>query len=259
MRVRDVGHGTRTLVFVCDMPMLIEHHAALFALLRGDFRVLCLELPGLGFSQPAAGFDFSLISQAAAVRQVLEQLSVRDCVLAFGCVGAYLALLLAHELPQIVNGVVLMQAGAWEAQLRWARRIDFRGRGVVATPYLGQVAVGCFSRSIAKSWIRGALGRKELAAELSKKSDLALRAGASWALASLTQSYFGRSAPAFQPVRQESLLVWGERDRTHRKTDPSGALSYLPRGRLVRFERAGHFPEIEEPEEFARLMRSFAS
>lgn len=44
-----------------------------------------------------------------------------------------------------------------------------------------------------------------------------------------------------------------------RKTDPSSALAYLPRGRLVRFERAGHFPEIEEPEEFARLMRSFAT
>jgi len=53
MRVRDVGHGARSLVFVCDMPMLIEHHAELFALLREDFRVLCLELPGLGFSQPS--------------------------------------------------------------------------------------------------------------------------------------------------------------------------------------------------------------
>jgi pimeloyl-ACP methyl ester carboxylesterase len=259
MRVRDVGTATRTLVFVCDMPMLIEHHAELLALLRADFRVLCVELPGLGFSQPATRFDFSLISQAAAVREALESLAVRDCVLAFGCVGAYLAVMLAHELPEIVRGVVLMQAGVWEAQLRWAKRIDFGGHGVVATPYLGQLAVGCFARPIAKSWIHTALGRSELKAELAKRSDAGLAAGAGWALASLTQSYFGRSAPAFHPVQQDSLLVWGDRDRTHRKTDPSSALAYLPRGRLVRFERAGHFPELEEPEDFARLLRGFAA
>lgn len=258
LRVRDVGNSSRAIVFVCDMPMLIEHYAELIELLRPDFRVLCIELPGLGFSTAGPAFDYSLTSQAAAVREVLAALNVRDCVLAFGCVGAYLALLLAHQLPDVVARVVLMQAGAWDGELRWARRIDFRGRGVVATPYLGQVMVRALRKQIARRWIAKALGKKELTAEFVRRANAGLDAGAAWALASLTQSYFGTQAPEFRPLEQEALVVWGERDRTHAETDPRGVLEWLPRGQLVCFEQAGHFPELEEPQEFTRVMCEFA-
>jgi pimeloyl-ACP methyl ester carboxylesterase len=177
--------------------------------------------------------------------------------LAFGCVGAYLAVMLAHEAPEIVRGVILMQAPEWRDEVRWAARIDFSSRKVVAKPYLGQLVMRLARRKIAKRWIERALGRPELIDDFVRRTNEAFDEGAGWALASLTQAYFGRPAPLFHPVRQPSLLVWGERDRSHRQSDPSSGLAYLKQGRLVRFERAGHFPELEEPERFAELVRSF--
>lgn len=88
VRLRRVGQGRRTVVFVCDTPVFIEHYDQLFELLAPHFHVLCLELPGMGLSQPARGFDYGLASQATAVREVLEAEAVTDAILAFSCVGA---------------------------------------------------------------------------------------------------------------------------------------------------------------------------
>lgn len=257
VRVRDVGKSASTVVFVGDSPLSIEHYDALFDLLRGELRVVCIDLPGFGLSRPSAGFDFGLLAQAAAVRSVIEALSIRECLLAFGCVNAYLAVLLAHDAPELVRGVILMQAAEWQAEVRWAEKIDFYGRGVIATPYIGQFVMSAGRRPMAKRWIAKALGNQELVDDFVRRTNEAFDAGSGWALASLTQAYFGRPVPVFQPVQQPSLLVWGQRDRSHRKTDPSSGLAYLARGRLELFDRAGHFPELEEPERFAQLVRSF--
>lgn len=259
VRVRVVGMGTRCLVFVCDTPVFIEHYQALFELLRADFRIICVELPGMGFSKPSTSFDFSLLSQARSVREVLEAEGIGDAILAFSCVGAYLGLLLAHQLPDVVRGVVSIQAPSWPDEQRWARRIDFRGRGVLAMPVVGQLMVDVARRSLAKRWIEKVIGHSELAPQLVRQANAAFDAGSSWALASLTQAYFGQPAPPFHPVEQKALLVWGERDRSHRHSDPRSGLLYLPRGEFVAFAEAGHFPELEEPQRFADLISGFAA
>jgi hypothetical protein len=57
VRVRIASHGPRTLVFACDMPNVVESYDVLFHLLQDDFRVVCFEQPGFGFSYPKRGFD----------------------------------------------------------------------------------------------------------------------------------------------------------------------------------------------------------
>jgi pimeloyl-ACP methyl ester carboxylesterase len=48
-----------------------------------------------------------------------------------------------------------------------------------------------------------------------------------------------------------ATVVWGAKDRTHARSDPART---LPGARVVRFEEAGHSPELEEPERFARSL-----
>ncbi|TCC17040.1 alpha/beta fold hydrolase [Kribbella speibonae] len=56
---------------------------------------------------------------------------------------------------------------------------------------------------------------------------------------------------------QPSLLIEGVDDLA---TDPVSVQTYrdtVPNGRVVTFERSGHFPHFEEPERYADTVRSF--
>jgi pimeloyl-ACP methyl ester carboxylesterase len=47
-------------------------------------------------------------------------------------------------------------------------------------------------------------------------------------------------------------VIWGDADRTHRHTDKIFDEIVLSQSKELHFAGAGHFPELEEPEMFAR-------
>lgn len=53
LRVLDTGGPKNPLLIVPDGPCVIEHYADLIDLLSPDFRVVCFDLPGFGFSYPS--------------------------------------------------------------------------------------------------------------------------------------------------------------------------------------------------------------
>lgn len=247
IRVRATGTGPHTIVFVADTPVFIEHYDALIASLETHYRVVCLELPGMGFSVPSATFAFSLVEQAEVVAQVLRALRVDACTLAFSCVHGYLALLLAQKEPAIVRRVAVLQTPSWEEEQRWARLMDFRNRGWVAKPILGQLIVAASQRVIAHRWFAKALSPSSDASAFSMQSKAAFDAGCGWALASLVQAYFAAPAPVLSPISQPSLVIWGMEDRSHRLTKRDSVLQYFKDAELIQFEKAGHSPELEQP------------
>jgi pimeloyl-ACP methyl ester carboxylesterase len=200
VRFRLEGRGSETVVFVCDTPVFIEHYARLFELLTPGMQVLCIELPGMGFSVANGVYRFSREEQAATVAAVLVSLQLEACTFAFTCVGAYLAPLIAASRPELVRRVLLIQAPSWNEARAWARRIDFRGKGVVATPYVGQVLVRAFRKRIAARWFAKALAPGR-AGPFADTAIAAFDAGAAWALASLVQSYFADVQPELPALR----------------------------------------------------------
>jgi len=258
VRVRLEGNGPETVVFVCDTPVFIEHYARLFALLTPTMRVLCIELPGMGFSVPTGAYRFTREEQAASVSAVLDAFQLQACTLAFSCVGAYLAPLIAASRADLVRRVILIQAPSWEEGRRWARRIDFGGKGVVATPYVGQVLVRVFRRRIATRWFAKALAPGR-AVPFADTAVAAFDAGAAWALASLVQSYFADVQSELPALRVPTLALWGEADRTHRQTDKYSVLSLAPDAEVLSIASAGHCPELEEPERFCEILHQFVT
>ena len=127
---------------------------------------------------------------------------------------------------------------------------------MVATPYLGQGLVRAFRRRIARRWFDKALarGRGEPFAEVAVS---AFDNGAAWALASLTQSYFGEPPSVLPALRVPALGLWGESDRTHRRTDKRSVLSLAPAAEMLQLDSAGHCPELEEPARFWDILTGF--
>jgi len=256
IRVRVAGERGPTLVIVPDPPNVIEHYDGLIALLAPERRVVCLEAPGFGFSVPARDFDYSLGRQTMILADVLRRLGLGPYVLAFPCFAGLIAVKLALEHPGFVAGLVLVQTAAWDEELRWVGRID--ARGLLRRPWLGQLVMGFGKRRIARGWYRAALPRDADPAPFVAPALAAFARGACYCLASAFQAVARETEPGLGPVRQPALVVWGEADRTHRRTDKRSILAYAPHADWTAFAEAGHFPDLEQPERFRDEVLNFA-
>lgn len=254
-RIREVGSGPSSVVLIPDPPNVIEHYDDLISRLTRSARVICFEALGFGFSVPPPRFGFTLDEHVEQSAMLLRHLEVERAILAWPCVAAYIALRLALVHPELASALVCSQAPSWREEQAWARRLD--PKGVIATPYVGQIVVRAARRPIARSWY-------DVAAVSDNGDDMAsiglqaLRRGAAYSLASTFQAFLGRSEE-FVRLDLPSIFVWGALDRSHRKTDRGSCRALARDARLVTFDRSAHFPDLEEPARFASVLNEAAA
>jgi len=257
IRYRDSGQdrndGARSIVFCADPPVVLELYDTLLRELAPDFRVIVFEMPAYGLSLPRLGLDFSLRGVAQVIAEFLRRLALGPALLAFPCVPAYSALWIARHHPELVSGLVLMQAPDWEQELRWKDGRD--PKKILARPYVGQLLLRLLRRSRAGLWYRLALGRRELLEPFTEVTQSSFDHGGGFALASAYQKHLAGPEPDFGRITHPALVVWGEADRSHAHTDRASILRYVPAARIVSLPEAGHFPELEAPQRFAAAVR----
>jgi pimeloyl-ACP methyl ester carboxylesterase len=197
------------------------------------------------------GFDFSFDRSVDVMGRLLRNLRAGPYVLAFPCVMGFAAMGVAERWPLLVRKIVTMQAPAWGDALLWKARRD--PHGLLQRPVVGQLAMRALRRERAPRWFRLAMPEGDAQAALVRSTDRAFSHGASFGLASAFQRFLVGDVP-FRTPTQPVLSVWGARDRSH--PAPSQPVS----GERVRahvLEHAGHFPDLEDPARFARLVTDF--
>ena len=107
---------------------------------------------------------------------------------------------------------------------------------------------------LAAGWYELALPSAELVPAFQGTARAALRRGAHFSLAGVVQGLSRDAQTAVEGVAQPCTMLWGDADRSHRKTDPSSLLACCPSARIVRSRGVGHFPDLEQPERFAALL-----
>ena len=255
IRYRVSGSGPRTLVLATDPPVVVEQYDKLIELLKNDFRVVVFEIPGFGFSIPLSSFRFDFSRLNDVVARFLRQLDFGPCILAFPCVAAYGAIDIAARFPHLVSHVALIQAPSRTEQVNWKHGRD--GNGLLSKPLLGQILLQVLKRKRAPLWFEAAVGNRLHLADFVDTTDRALGGGACFCLASAFQRYLTDAPPPLEPVKQPSLIIWGEADKSHRRTDKTSSRVYCSEAEEFFFAQAGHFPELEQPELFAQTLRQW--
>jgi len=254
VRYRASGSGPTTIVFVADPPNVVEHYDRLVELLVPTFRVVCVDMPGFGFSYPKRQFSYSIDDQVQVLTELLEHLDDGPYFLAFSCGAAFAAIGIAAQQPDLVAGVINIQAASWDEQARWARRVDLMG--LVGTAVVGQLLLAMAPSWVAGKWYKASLPESRETEAFPRIGSEALSRGACFCLASGLQQLRARS-PVLRPVDLPAMVVWGLADRTHRRTDKSSSRAYFPEARWHEFPSAGHFPELEDPVQFADILHEF--
>lgn len=252
VRYRMAGSGKHTLVLATDPPVSLECYDELIGILAKDYRVIVFELPGFGYSIPKVGFDFCFESGMDAILQLLQHWNCGPYVLSFPCASAYFSIALAERFPQWVSHLALIQAPNWQQEQHWKHRLD--PKSILNTPIVGQLFLRLGKRKVARQWMDYASNTPPFTQHTQPLIDTQLHQGGCYCLASVMQKSLTPESPALGEFKQPAIMVYGQQDPSHKKTDFETIRDYNKRIETCAIEAAGHFPELETPLLFKRYL-----
>lgn len=257
LRYRSAGRGQHHLVFAADPPITLECYDQLIQHLSPHYKVSVFELPGFGYSFPKTGFDFAFDACVEDLAALLAHWRSGPYVLAFPCASAFFALALAQRYPQWVSHVVMMQAPDWHQEQSWKRGLD--PKSLLQTPALGQLLLKVTARSVAREWLSYASNTQTFTTHAQAQVAHQLQHGGCYCLASALQCSLPAQSPSLGELLQPGMMIYGNRDRSHRKTDFTSIRHYSEHIQVQMIPDAGHFPELENPREVSVLIDRFLS
>jgi pimeloyl-ACP methyl ester carboxylesterase len=260
----DVGRGPAVALI---HGLLGSHHNwdHLVDALTPGRRVVAPDLFGHGASAKPTG-DYSLGAHAATLRDLLDYLGIGAVTLVGHSLGGGIALQFAYLFPDRVDRLVLVSSGGlgrelspllraatlpgaeWVVPLlasRWLRqRGEALGRGLAR--------VGVPARpDFTEAW-RGL-------ASLSDKDSRRAFLATARAVIDVGGQTVDASPRLHLAATVPTLLGWGARDRMIPSWHAVTAQQAIAGSRVEVFEGAGHFPHLDDPERFARVLEEFLS
>lgn len=254
IRVKDTGSDKPALVMVPDGPCVVEHFEPLMKDLMSDFRVICFDMPGFGFSYPKITYDFGLEKSVRTVVSVLDALRIERATLSFSCVNGYIAIALAKSYPERISRLVLAQTPSVHVMKnQW---VDRNIPKPIQIPYLGQVINAALSGKLASTWYDMALPKNSTSkAGFVKLALSALQSGGCFCLASIAQGMRNVGDNELSGIDVPTTMVWGNKDWSHKNTNFESLRDHVPHCEIHEFDGCGHFPYLERPKAFAALLR----
>jgi pimeloyl-ACP methyl ester carboxylesterase len=261
IRLRVAGDERRPPVLMLHgVGRSLEDWNEQFDRLADGYRLVAVDLPGFGRSEPVPE-PVGLRAEAEAIWETLDAVGAgRPVHLVGNSLGGAVALQLLALDPGRVASVALLDSAGFGTEVTWGLR-------VLAVPGLGRRLLGRPHPKLAARTLRALFAdpalvtaeRVELALDLARHP-------------SRTSTYLAvcRELGGIRGVRPQwradllataarhprpTLVVWGERDRILPAAHLRAAREAFPHGRFALLERTGHLPQIERPDEVARLLR----
>ncbi|HHC80595.1 MAG TPA: alpha/beta hydrolase [Flavobacteriia bacterium] len=251
LRVKDTGGNKPVIISVPDGPNVIEHHEELIAKLAKNYRVVCFELPGFGFSYPQKSYDYSFELTAKIIINLMDVLQVKRASLSFSCANGFYGITVARMIPERIEHLFLAQTPAMHQMQEWAKRSIPKP---LKTPWIGQVANAFLEKKLARIWYQYALPKDMDTSDFQQKALANIKSGGCFCLSSLVQGLAKEMKTPFKDVEIPTTLVWGNKDFTHRNTNFNSIKEHLPTCKIVEFDNCGHFPDLENTTKYAGLI-----
>lgn len=218
-------------------------------------RVIRFDLPAFGLTGPHPGNDYSMAAYVHFVNAVLDKLGVTSCVLVGNSLGGQIAWGVALAHPKKVGRLVLVDAAGYPLQST-SVPIGFR---IARTPGLRVLMEHTLPRSVIDSSVRNVYGdpSKVTSDLVDRYYDLTLRAGNRQALAHRMDQRVSGDEAQIKGLKLPTLILWGAKDQLIPLENAQRFAGDIQDSRLVVFEKLGHVPQEEDPQESVRVLKDF--
>jgi pimeloyl-ACP methyl ester carboxylesterase len=219
--------------------------------LSGIARVLVPDLPGFGDSPASLGAP-SVDQYAEDCLAVLDALNIMEPVVIGGLsMGGYIALAAARLFPLRVRGLILCstRSGADSTEAKAGRdktiaQVKESGTSVVTD--------GMYPKLLSPETYQA---KPAVAAEL---KEIMKGATVEGVLAALTAMRDRPDSTSLLPnLHMPTLIIHGKDDQVIPPTEAEAMAKAIPHNDLHIMDQAGHLPNLEQPEEFDRVVKKF--
>lgn len=231
--------------------------------LHDEHRVIVPDLFGHGDSAKPVG-DYSLGAHAATMRDLLDRLDIDRVTLVGHSLGGGIAMEFYYLFPERVDRLVLVASGGLGREVNPVLRSATLPGAELVLPVL------------ASAWVRAraeGAGRALSRVGWRPGSDLTAiwKGFTSLGDGECRRAFLATTRAVIDPGGQSvsahdylpdalpipTLIVWGTRDRMIPAWHALTAQRSIPGCRVELFDRAGHFPHLDDPDRFADLLRDF--
>jgi pimeloyl-ACP methyl ester carboxylesterase len=259
---RDVGprDDPRPIVLLHGSSASLHTWEGWSRALRGQRRVISLDLPAFGLTGPFtgayAGQAYTGANYARFVLDVLDRLAVPQFVVAGKSLGGEVAWRIAAAAPQRVAQLVLVDAAGYPIE---ASQMPL-GWQIARLPVLGHVAEYLLPRALVVQGLQAVYGdpAKITAPLVDRYYELTLRAGNRAALVQRAQAGSPAEGVArVSGVVAPTLVLWGGRDRIIPPTLAQRFARDIPGAQVLLFDQLGHVPQEEDPARTVAAVKAF--
>ena len=215
--------------------------APLCGALATTFRVLAVDLPGFGWSQPPPA-AWGTQEYAGHILRLMQETGIDRAALVGHSFGGRIAIALAAAEPRRVSRLALVASAGVRPPL---------GAGYYLRVATAKLVKGVFSLP---GW--GATGRRIIAKWFARVGSRDYRTAGAMR-PTLVKVVNEDLTPLLPAIQAPTLILWGDQEQEVPRSAMETMAARIPRSRLVVFAGAGHFPFQDAPEEFGRALREF--
>jgi pimeloyl-ACP methyl ester carboxylesterase len=259
---RIAGSGP-PVVLIHGMVNSSRHWESVALRLADDYTVIAPDLIGHGDSATPRG-DYSLGAHAASIRDLLTAIGIERATILGHSLGGGVAMQFFYQFPQRTERLVLVSSGGLGHEVSpLLRGAALPGAALlVALATRPRVLAGLLNAS-ERLRERGS-GKGTYLRVIARALQPLERPGAREAFLQTLRSVIdvrGQRVSARDRLyllsAMPTLIVWGARDKTIPPSHGRHAHEAAPGSRFEILPRAAHFPNLEDPEGLAAVLRDF--
>ncbi len=267
------GHRMKFTIAGQGPPVVLIHGVAgraaqwdqVARLLAAGHTVVAPDLLGHGESAKPRG-DYSLGAHASGVRDLLVGLGIEHASVVGHSLGGGIAMQFAYQYPELCDRLVLVSSGGLGDDVHFLlRAATLPGSELVLPVIAHPKVVGIASvlpRALGRLGVRTRPDLTEMARGYQALSDAEARNSFIHTLRAVIDPRGQRinaTDRLYLSAQMPSLIIWGCRDRIIPVSHGRAAHESMPGSRLELFDSAGHFPFLDDPSGFARVLERFFS
>jgi pimeloyl-ACP methyl ester carboxylesterase len=231
--------------------------------LAAEHTVLAPDLLGHGESAKPRG-DYSLGAYASAVRDIMVALGHDSATIVGHSLGGGIAMQFAYQFPERIERLVLVNSGGLGREVHPLLRASTLPGSELVMPWLMHDRVlgagEAIGRMLGVLKLQTGTDFAEVARGFASLNDAEARAAFIATMRAVLDPGGQRVSAVDRLYLTEdlpSLLIWGSNDPIIPVEHGRAAHELMPGSRLELLEGVGHFPQLEAPYEFSRLLADF--
>jgi 3-oxoadipate enol-lactonase/4-carboxymuconolactone decarboxylase len=257
------GKGEEKLIFIHGGFNSSKVWGKVMGLMPEGLECFALDTRGCGDSEkPKEGYSFAMLSQGVA--SFMDALDIDRANIIGHCFGGNIAIYFAANFPEKVNRVVLVDTVARKSTIS-ALMTSEGIKGLMESEQVKGLLTG--EAISVESFTWGMISRlidfmvydpaKLTLSDAAAFLDGFLKADMSGGTQSLSSLISADLEAELKKIKRPLLVIHGAEDKLYPPEEGRFIAESVPSGKLAIIERSGHFPLIEQPEEFVKALVAF--